>query len=279
MLIEKTVDEVIEKYLELSETIFGVMSNPNSGAKFDHHAFDDALKKIIAESSLNLRADASLADDNTCKTFVTAIRTRSGGAAVRMRTYNTSTTDAFSARIWEAARATSAASIFFKPITINGVAYSDGGPGWNNPTMEAILEAHKIWPNRPIGCLLSVGTGLEKAIQLSDNEESSISEISAHLLRLWTPKESFQSDIAKYCVDSLMSCEKIHREVSSYPHMIPHRNYFRFNVPQGMSEIGLAEWNKIEDIIALTETYMEHEEIVGWKIMVADLLLNPQVAG
>ena len=46
-----------------------------------------------------------------------------------------------------------------------------------------------------------------------------------------------------------------------------------------MSEIGLAEWEKIEDIIALTETYMEHEEIVGRKIMIADLLLNPHVTG
>jgi hypothetical protein len=36
---------------------------------------------------------------------------------------------------------------------------------------------------------------------------------------------------------------------------------------------------KIEDIIALTESYMEHGEIEEWKIMVADLLLNPQVAG
>jgi Patatin-like phospholipase len=242
---------------------------------FDHHVLDDTLQKIIAESSLNLRPDAPLADDSTCKTFVIAIRIRSVGAAVRMRTYNTSTTDAFSARIWEAAHATSAAPAFFKPITINGVTYSDGGPGWNNPTMEAIFEAHKIWPNRPIGCLLSVGTGLEKAIQLIDNG-SSKSEIS-YLLRLLTSNDSFQSDIAKYCVDSLMSCEKMHRDVSSHPHIIPHMNYFRFNVPQGMSEIGLAEWKKSEDIIALTETYMEHEEIIRWKVKIADRLLNSEV--
>ena len=203
------------------------MSNSNSTAKFDHHIFDDALKKIIAESSLNLRADAPLADENTCKTFVIAVRKRSGGAAVRMRTYNTSTADAFSARIWEAARATSAASIFFKPITINDVTYIDGGPGWNNPSMEAIFEAHKIWPDRPIGCLLSVGTGLEKAIQLSDNDESSKSEMSARLLRLLSPRETFQFDIAKYCVDSLMSCEKIHRDVSSHlPILSPIRIIF-----------------------------------------------------
>jgi hypothetical protein len=154
MLIEKTVDEAIAKYLELSETVFGAMSNPISIAEFDHHTLEIALKKVITESSLNLQADAPLADENTCKTFIIAVRTRAAGAAVRMRTYNTRTDDAFPARIWEAARATSATSSFFKPITIS-VRYREGGPGWNNPTMEAILEAHKIWPNRPIGCLLS----------------------------------------------------------------------------------------------------------------------------
>ena len=163
---------------------------------------------------------------------------------------------------------------------INGVTYGDGGTGWNNPTAEAITEAHKIWPNRPIGCLLSIGTGLEKAIQLNHDDESS-PEIRTQLLRMLAPRESFQLDVAKYCVASLTSCEKIHRDVSSqFPdRIIPYKNYFRLNVPQGMSEIGLEEWKKIGDIIALTETYMDHGEIEGRKISIAKLLLNPQTAG
>jgi Patatin-like phospholipase len=238
------------------------------------------MKKIITESPLNLEADAPLADQNTCRTFVIAIRTRAGGTPVRMRTYNTTTANAFSARIWEAARATSAAPTFLKPITINSVTYGDGASGWNNPTAEAIAEAHKIWPNRPIGCLLSIGTGLEKAIQLSDGDENS-SECSARLLQILAPKASFQLEVAKYCVASLTSCEKTHRDVSSQPpdRIVPHKNYFRFNVPQGMSEIGLEEWKKIGDIIALTESYMDHGEMEEQKLKVANLLLNPQVPG
>jgi predicted acylesterase/phospholipase RssA len=279
VLIRKTVDEAIKKYLLLSETIFGAMSKDRT-VKFDHDALEDILKKAVTESPLNLQADAPLADQNTCKTFVVAIRIRAGGAAVRMRTYNTTTADAFSAQIWEAARATSAAPTIFEPITINGVTYGDGGAGWNNPTVEAIAEAHKIWPNRPIGCLLSIGTGLEKAIQLSQDHEIS-PECHAQLLRMLAPKEFFQSEVAKYYVASLTSCEKVHRDVSSqFPDRIaPYKNYFRLNVPQGISEIGLEEWKKIGDIIALTESYMEHGEMEEWKITIAKLLLNPQVAG
>ena len=279
MLITKTVDDTIERYLGLSETIFGAVSK-DSRRQFDHNALEDMLKKIITESPLNLPADAPLADQSTCKTFIVAIRTRAGGAPVRMRTYSTLTDNAFSARIWEVARATLAAPALFDPITIDRVSYGDGRTGWNNPTIEANTEAHKIWPNRPIGCLLSIGTGLEKAIQLNHEDESS-SEFRARLLHMLAPKASFQLEVAKYCIDSLTSCEKIHREVSSqFPNRIaPYKNYFRLNVPQGMSEIGLEEWKKIDDIIALTQNYMEHGEMEEWRITIAKLLLNPQIAG
>ncbi len=133
---------------------------------------ENAFKKVIADSKL--QPDALLEAPITNKTFVfvIAIRTRGAGAAAqRMRTYSTDIDDAFSARIWEAARATSAAPTFFEPITINGVKYGDGGTGWNNPTAEAIAEAHRKWPGRRIGCLLSLGTGLEEANQLSDGND------------------------------------------------------------------------------------------------------------
>lgn len=89
--------------------------------------------------------------------------------------------------------------------------------------------------------------------------------------------QSFKLEVAKYCINSLTSCERIHRDVSSqYPNrIIPHRNYFRFNVPQGISDIGLEEWKKIANIIALTHNYMEHGDMEGWKIIVANLFLNP----
>jgi hypothetical protein len=37
-----------------------------------------------------------------------------------------------------------------------------------------------------------------------------------------------------------------------------HRNYFRLNVPQGMRAIGLAEWDKLKQMIAITNRHMGH---------------------
>jgi Patatin-like phospholipase len=276
----QTVDDAIAKYSTLSETVFTTTSNAIT-AKFDHVALENTLKKVIAESPLTLQHDALLPDTTTCKTFVVAIRTRGGGAAAqRLRTYDTNTADAFSAPIWEAARATSAAPTFFQPITINGIKYGDGGTGWNNPTAEAIAEAGSIWPNRPIGCLLSLGTGLEEAIQLGDGNDQLSQGFSRSLLQKLAPQVSFQLQVAKYCVASLTGCEKTHRDVSEkWPERVfPNVNYFRFNVPQGMSQIGLEEWKKIGDIVALTEDYMEHGENLDRKKTVARVLLNPQLA-
>jgi Patatin-like phospholipase len=197
-----------------------------------------------------------------------------------MRSYNTPTADASGAKIWEAARATSAAPTFFEPVLIDGRPFGDGGTGWNNPTAEAIAEANKIWPNRRIGCLLSIGTGLEDAIQLGDGHRPSKVPY-AWILHKLAPKASFELEVARYCVECLTSCEKVHDDVcSKFPDRILFEaNYFRFNVPQGISAIGLEEWNRIGDVIDLTEKYMEKADMENRKLKVAELLLNPHSVG
>ena len=190
--------------------------------------------------------------------------------SVRMRTYDTSIADASDICIWQAARATSAAPTFFPPILIDKINYGDGGVGWNNPTKEVIAEVQNIWPNRVIGCVVSIGTGLEEALQL--NERSTNQFVDA-VLRMTSPKVAFQVAVAEYCVKCVTSCELIHRELSENPERIVlDGNYFRLNVPQGMSQIGLAEWNKLEHMIALTNTYMTHGEMIKPKRIIANLL-------
>jgi hypothetical protein len=127
---------------------------------------------------------------------------------------------------------------------------------------------------------LSIGTGLEKAIQLSHGNESS-SELYHWLLGELDSQSPFKLEVARYCISCLASCEIIHHDVClKYPDRIKdEENYFRFNVPQGMSEIGLEEWEKIGDVIDLTETYMEHGAMARRRLKVAKLLLNPQSAG
>lgn len=65
-------------------------------------------------------------------------------------------------KIWEAARATSAAPSFFDPITVGYPAqkFAEGGIGANNPVHYVLREAADIWPDAQdrVQCLLSIGT-------------------------------------------------------------------------------------------------------------------------
>jgi predicted acylesterase/phospholipase RssA len=212
---------------------------------------------------------------NACKTFVVATSTRAAGTPVLMRTYNNfPLVAAFPAKIWEAARATTAAPTFFLPITINDIEYADGGTGFNNPAELAIDEAHNLWPNRPIGCLVSVGTGLEDANQLGNDAKG----FARKLLSMASTSTSFNINVAEWCVDLLTSSHSKHLQLMEQAKRLNiHGSYFRFDVPQGMSTIGLEDWGKLKDMIALTTQYMTYG-IQDKKESVVKRLLYPNIA-
>ena len=64
----------------------------------------------------------------------------------------------------------------------------------------------------------------------------------------------------------------IHRDISEHPDRdILNGNYFRLNVLQRISTIGLDEWNKLKTIIAL----IEHRTIREPKRKITNLLRYP----
>jgi hypothetical protein len=73
--------------------------------------------------------------------------------------------------IREAARATSAAPSYFPPLHLNGgYSFKDAGAfGFNNPTSIVLKEAERVpeFNGRPIGCVVSLGTGLTSLARLA----------------------------------------------------------------------------------------------------------------
>ena len=83
---------------------------------------------------------------------------------VLFRTYESHETHS-DCKIWEAARATSAAPTFFKRIEIGQKQpFIDGGIGRNNPSQVVLDEAKALFGARQIGCLVSIGTGQPEVI-------------------------------------------------------------------------------------------------------------------
>jgi predicted acylesterase/phospholipase RssA len=65
-------------------------------------------------------------------------------------------------KIWQAARAATAAPIYFKPLELNGIKFIDAGAGCNNPSAEVYHEVTQRIPEykgKPIACFVSIGTG------------------------------------------------------------------------------------------------------------------------
>jgi hypothetical protein len=159
LIVFQTVDQAIQQYKSLAEKVFTTPS-PNTDAQYDHRQLESIIQDIIVNAPLpesdKLPYDSMMEDESVdaemggCRTFVVAICTRGGYQAARLRTYGTDEAGPFEGKIWEAARATSAAPTFFSPVQVAGIKYGDGGTGWNNPTREAIYEARIIWPNRHI---------------------------------------------------------------------------------------------------------------------------------
>ena len=101
---------------------------------------------------------------HTLPRFVCAVRTSNPGVAI-LRTYeNDEAPDLLydECTIWEACRATSAATAFFDPITTGkfGQKFADGAVAYNNPIQLVYREAYDFWPDRMATArILSVGTG------------------------------------------------------------------------------------------------------------------------
>ena len=167
-----------------------------------------------------------------------------------------------STKIWEAARATSAASTFFEPINLGpyGEEFVDGATGANNPIRELWTEASDVW--RDIGalednlnCIVSIGTGAPALQAFGD----SLLQVAATLKELATEAEK--------------TAEKFEQE---HYRLAQGDQLFRFNVAKGLEDVGLEETGKLAMIAAATRHYTSSEAVSGMVQKCADCLRRRQ---
>ncbi|KAF2190033.1 FabD/lysophospholipase-like protein [Zopfia rhizophila CBS 207.26] len=280
-----TVQDAIGVYLSLTETVFTSIS-PDTDAAFDHKVLEEQIKGVISNApgnpdKLTEFADPGLVDWNTsispggCRTFVVALQTRgTGDNATLLRTYGTRLDSPSPGRIWEVCRATSAAPTFFRPIVVDRIKYGDGGLVANNPTRLAIQEASEIWPGRSIGCLLSLGTGEVAPNQLVEKEHLPREGWAGWIFASLAPKSKFQLEVAKWCVQNTTRCAKVHNDILANVNRDGLRGtYFRLNTPD-IGNIGLEEWERMDDMFALARDYMAPRHMRELKSTIARQIIQ-----
>ncbi|KAF9479446.1 FabD/lysophospholipase-like protein [Pholiota conissans] len=239
------VNSAIDHYDNLAKNVFSTKKLWGDG-KFKATKLEAAIKSVVR--SITGDSESPLLEGGPgqiCRTFVCAKNAVNMGIPVRFRTYPSRETH-INCTIWQAARATSAAPTFFKRILIGrDQPYVDGGLGYNNPCQTVLEEAHALFGDRQVGCLVSIGTGRAQAITIEQPR--------------W-----FQQVIPTNVIEALQAittdCEKTHQEIFHRFARLPS-TYFRLNVEQGMQGKELSERDKLSTVEAHTVQYMKEREV------------------
>lgn len=140
--------------------------------------------------------------------------------------------------IWQVARATSAATTFFKSIQVgrDKIEFIDAGFGYNNPTEILVEEAEKQFPGHGQLHILSIGTGLGRVVTIQDSRRSILSSLKA------------------MASESTKVARKLDNKYGE------GGQYYRFNVELGLDDVTLSDYQKASTIAAHTRNYLDENQ-------------------
>ncbi|KAH0443799.1 ankyrin repeat protein [Colletotrichum camelliae] len=236
--LRMSVDECYEVYMKLSKTIFkpkrwkcNVFSRSidliSANERYDSAKMEELVKQIIKErtGSRNTMLQDSLQGSPYDEELLL------------LRSYvNKQQPDVHSAKfeMWEALRATSAASTYFKEYRRgNEEGYVDGAFKSNNPIFEVHHEAADLWPGRDV-FLISIGTGTKPSTPLGGH----VVKLVRSMTKLATATEG-----------SWIRFHRTHKQLAE------DNRLFRFSAP-GIGEVDLGNYKMIGNVAMRTETYL-----------------------
>jgi hypothetical protein len=178
---------------------------------------------------------------------VVAIESDEDGSGERVYLFRTYSQDnplaknpgpAHTHKVWEVARATSAAPTFFQPIRLNNKDYSDGGVGNNNPAQlmldEVIYKAGEESLSAALGVLVSIGAGQKPTKRLR------VKKKYPGLSSLKIVKEA--SRILRHLKDTSTDVEAIHKHVSDRCKDNKFNHYYRWTGGPEVGGLAMDEW-------------------------------------
>nr|XP_057942310.1 calcium-independent phospholipase A2-gamma-like isoform X2 [Doryrhamphus excisus] len=143
-------------------------------------------------------------------------------------------------RLWQAIRATSAAPGYFQEFPLGRDLHQDGGLLINNPTALAIHECKCVWPNTPLECVVSLGTG---RLDAAGKNSSTYTSLKTKINNV---------------ISSATDTEEVHAMLDGF---LPADTYFRFN-PYVSEDISIDDnrQEKLSLVQAHGVRYLERNE-------------------
>ncbi|KEP51233.1 kinesin light chain [Rhizoctonia solani 123E] len=244
-----SVDKAIEEYVKLVKQVFQQkkMSGP---AMYRQTKLQEALKTIIREATKNEGEKMSEGQDNKgCKTmaFAMARHHLNAGLPVLFRSYTVSSNPGPDCAIWEALCATMAHPDLFKSIDIveSSVPQSfvGGELGCSNPLAHVLAEVKRLYSDRQVACIISIGAGHSRTIQVPNPNR-------------WYTYRTQDLVVMK---DMATDSERVAEEM-----MLRFQDtsgvYFRFSVDQGVQNMNDGSWERLGETMQHTKAYLRKNE-------------------
>ncbi|KAL9137486.1 MAG: hypothetical protein Q9175_001311 [Cornicularia normoerica] len=257
-VLRMDIDTCISKYLDMAPKVFpeeGFVSGSRLGklfkgvrgeARFDANDLEKVVKEMVSGTFLDQGEDTLLQteqieqDQSQCRTFV-CVTNKDVGKPFRLRNYRSAWEPGTGCTIWQAARATSAAPLYFPPIRFGNppANYVDGGFNYNNPIRSLYDEARYVWgkSHREIKCIVSIGTGIPSLKATGDTGKQILKSVVAIATDTQTTADGFADEM-----EHLAENAKI--------------DYFRLNVDRGLEKMKLEEWKDFDTLTGATSYYL-----------------------
>ena len=268
--LKMTTKDALRTYNNIAGSVFCKENKKHlfKDGTFKATTLEKQIQDLVAAKELGEYILCDNDEARSTNAFVCAIPAANMAHPRLFRSYAVQENASTNCKIWEAARATTAAPTFFKHMTIiddTGARedFLDGGLRFNNPAQLVLDEAMTIFGGASkLGCLVSIGTGHPGTMGLSQ-------------------PDAFQKILRTEMVGVLKqiatNCEKTAHELAGRFRQSPDR-YFRYSVSHGVGNISLEEWKRMNEVQTHTKAYMEEIEVSGSIKKVVEILCQPPEA-
>ncbi|CCO32435.1 Calcium-independent phospholipase A2-gamma [Rhizoctonia solani AG-1 IB] len=252
--LQMPVRSAIESYETLAREVFSERKLTWSGSEsFKTSRLKESLRKLVQRVKGDPEEpmkEASQESRSQCKTVVYAMSsyTVRSNIPIAFRSYPADGLEGPACTIWETLCATMAHPALFKAFEIDGPpkwSFTGADLGCNNPLRHVLTEVKRVYKDRHVAAVLSLGTGHTNTIQVPNT----------YWMRQSLPAVAIAA-MRSIAANTEAVAQEIARQLSSTQGM-----YFRLNVDQGMQSVGIEKWEQMTEVAAHTRAYMGLAEI------------------
>ncbi|KAI7780329.1 hypothetical protein LA080_016177 [Diaporthe eres] len=262
--------EALEAYDNFASEIFSKRRRSLT-EKYQAKALEETVKKLVRAQEKGSVMRTRRPGQEKGHAFVCTMPAQRHKEMVCLRTYDVEGDKYPNCLIYEAARATTAATTYFKPMTIKDEEgkeekFVDAALGTNNPISILWDEAVNLFgKKRRLGCVVSLGTGSRKVEMAPGGEK--LKEKAKFLI-------SAIKVIKEIGTDSEKDHERWQAKFAEF-----ENTYFRLNVDGGAQGIELSDWQKIGQLKARTRDYLQNPSVKKMIDDLAEVLVENKSSG